>query len=427
VWKGLWFGVPWDIAMRSFAFSELRPADLVVDANYESDRTRSTVGSEPLSDLTGTGNQGGFRFSGPTTKPNLVVLYTTIGEADWPDEIDEENGLFVYFGDNRRPGYELHDRKSGRGGNEILRRSFELAHSGPVGRAEVPPFLIFSKGDTGRDAVFRGLAVPGAAHLDQSSDLVAVWKSAARQRFQNYRAIFTILDVGVVPRPWLSELQKGQRLGVNCPAIWRSWVASGKPKPLQAEKVKRTRTTEQQLGPTPTHAAIAEAVHDHFRDEPIRFEHFAADVIRLMDANVIGLDVTRPSRDGGRDGVGRYRIGLPQNCVTVDFAMEAKCYQPSSGLGVRVVSRLISRLRHRQFGVLVTTTYLASQAYQEIVEDQHPIVVCSGGDVSHLLITKFGLHTPSAVREYLRSRYPLNNVPQETLKDVTEAPVNQTA
>jgi hypothetical protein len=403
--------------MSRFRFDELARADLIVDAVYESDPTRSTVGAEPLAALTGTGNQGGFRFAGSTKNPKLVVLYTTMSEPDWPDEIDEENGLFVYFGDNRRPGFELHDARSGRGGNEILRRSFELAHTDAEGRAMVPPFLVFSRGAR-RDAVFRGLAVPGAAHLDQSSDLVAIWKTIGGHRFQNYRATFTILDLPVVPRSWLDELQGGARLGSGCPEAWRRWVRTGKPRPLLAGRVSRTRTRDEQLGPTEAHADIASAIHRHFQPDPIRFEQFAADLVRLMDPNVVGLDVTRPSRDGGRDGIGRYRIGLPQNCVTVDFAMEAKCFAPSSGLGVRVVSRLISRLRHRQFGILVTTTYLAEQAYEEIIEDQHPVVVCSGGDIAQLLMTRQGLHTARAVEGWLREAYPLG-VPSPPLGQAT--------
>ena len=112
-------------------------------------------------------------------------------------------------------------------------------------------------------------------------------------------------------------------------------------------------------------------------------------------------------RDGGRDGIGGYQIGMSQNYVTVAFAMEAKCYEPNSGLGVTVISRLISRLRHRQFGVLVTTSFLARQAYEAIVEDQHPIIVCSGGDVAELLITKVGVHTVDEAREWLARTYPV--------------------
>ncbi|WP_163069640.1 restriction endonuclease, partial [Acinetobacter baumannii] len=69
-------------------------------------------------------------------------------------------------------------------------------------------------------------------------------------------------------------------------------------------------------------------------------------------------DVTRPSRDGGRDAVGQLRIGAGPASILVDFALEAKCYSPPGSVGVRDMSRLISRLRHRQFGILVTTTWL---------------------------------------------------------------------
>ena len=391
--------------MKRYPFAELATADLVIDATYESDRTVKNVAGEPLAALMGSGNQGGFRFCGPNAEPKLVVLYSTLAEANWPDTLDEELGVFTYFGDNRKPGFELHDRKAGRGGNQILRRAFELAHGGPEERAQIPPFFIFTKAE-GRDAVFRGLAAPGAVHLDPASDLVAVWKSVDSQRFQNYRATFTILTLDLVPRTWLNELQQGLRLGPACPPVWKQWVRTGKATALRAERVSRVRSKAQQLGDA-RQREIAEAVHFHFSAKPNAFEQFAADAVRLMDGNVISIDVTRPSRDGGRDAVGRYRIGQPQNCVTVDFAMEAKCYKPSSGLGVEVISRLISRLRHRQFGMLVTTSYLSDQPYREIIEDEHPIVVCSGGDLADLLISQRDLTSGAAVRAWLAAAYPL--------------------
>jgi hypothetical protein len=54
--------------------------------------------------------------------------------------------------------------------------------------------------------------------------------------------------------------------------------------------------------------------------------------------------------------------------VKVDFALEAKCYNPSDtrGVGVKETARLISRLLHRQFGVLVTTAFVGETAYKEI-------------------------------------------------------------
>lgn len=40
-----------------------------------------------------------------------VVLYTSMEELEWPDYLDEETGIFRYYGDNRQPGRALTDTK----------------------------------------------------------------------------------------------------------------------------------------------------------------------------------------------------------------------------------------------------------------------------------------------------------------------------
>ena len=67
-------------------------------------------------------------------------------------------------------------------------------------------------------------------------------------------------------------------------------------------------------------------------------------------------------------------------------------------------------LRHRQFGMLVTTSFLADQAYQELIEDGHPIVVCAGGDIAELLIDRAGLATASEAMDWLARAFPLGPV-----------------
>jgi len=101
-------------------------------------------------------------------------------------------------------------------------------------------------------------------------------------------------------------------------------------------------------------------------------------------------DLTRPWRDGGRDATGEFHIGQGQSAVEVAFALEAKCYASDSSIGVKELSRLISRLRYRQFGILVTTSFLGTQAYNELKDDDHPVVIISGGDIVKLLQQKVG-------------------------------------
>lgn len=49
------------------------------------------------------------------------------------------------------------------------------------------------------------------------------------------------------------------------------------------------------------------------------------------------------------------------------------------------MSRLISRIRYRQFGVMLTTSYVHKQAYQEVIEDGHPILIVTACDIARVL------------------------------------------
>ena len=84
------------------------------------------------------------------------------------------------------------------------------------------------------------------------------------------------------------------------------------------------------------------------------------------------------ARDGGSDAIGEYLLGPLADRVPVDFALEAKCYAPTTSVGVRDVRRLVSRLRHRNFGVFVTLSYFNDQVYSEVREDGHPIAMICG-------------------------------------------------
>ena len=71
--------------------------------------------------------------------------------------------------------------------------------------------------------------------------------------------------------------------------------------------------------------------------------------------------------------------------LKIDCALEAKCYSENISVGVRQMSRLISRIRHRQFGIMLTTSFVDKQAYQEVIEDGHPILIVSASDIAYIL------------------------------------------
>lgn len=396
------------VHVRTIPFDQLATSDLYVDACYEGRRV-SNAGADPLPRLMRVDNQGGFRKRGQVAgKLHMLVLTSSMADADWPDSLDRETGVFTYYGDNKQPGREPHD--TGRDGNLMLQKIFNAARSGAEGRREVPPTFIFANTGTWRDMTFMGLAVPGASDLDSSEELVAIWRTAGMQRFQNYRARFTVLDAPVISRAWIDSLiaANGDEASVdesNAPEAWLTWVRTGRRKALMSTRSLEYRSKVEQLPVDKEGEAIVQAVRDHFKDSPHAFEHCAAAIARFMMPDIVTLDVTRPSRDGGRDAVGQLRVGMGQSGILVDFALEAKCYSASNSVGVREMSRLISRLRHRQFGVLVTTSWVDLQAYKEIKEDEHPIIVVSAADIVDLL-RRNGKGSASIVAAWLAEEFP---------------------
>lgn len=387
-------------------FHHLAEADLVLDRGYAGGHAKN-AGDDPLAALLPVGNQGGFRYKGSVTEKSVrvVVLYTSGVDPDWPDAVDPETGDFTYYGDNKSPGAGLHETR--RQGNVLLRDIFTWARQGPRERALVPPILLFQKTGVGRQVTFRGLLAPGSPRLSSEEELVAIWRTTQEHRFQNYRAHFTVLSVDEVPRAWLNEILSGDPLGAHCPQPWRDWVSRRHYSILRAPRTLHRRTTADQY-PTARRMPILEAVHSHFSANPIAFEHFAADLWLASDPNVVSVDVTRPSRDGGRDALGHYAIGPATDSIRLSFALEAKCLRPGGGgVSTRMISRLVSRIKHREFGVLVTTAHIGLQPYQEVRDDGHPIAFITGRDIVDILAAQ-GLRTPTEVATHLRLRYPIN-------------------
>lgn len=389
---------------KEIKFEEIGKVDLFVDALYKGG-IQGNTGDDPISKLVGCGNQGGFRYVGSASEGiKLCVLYSSLTDLDWPDALDPVLGIFVYFGDNKSPGHDLHDTQ--RKGNLVLRDAFNALHSGQ--RELVPPFFIFTRGTSGRDVFFRGLAVPGARDQSSREDLLAIWKTKGSQRFQNYRATFTVLDEPRIPRNWIDDIRSGHKYSTNAPRSWIEWVKGGDYKPLLAPKAVTHRSKQQQLPEHGIKRDILETILKYFKKHPqgeFAFERCAAEVAVLMENNITRYDLTRPWRDGGRDALGKYRIGNPQNAIEVEFAIEAKCKSFDSGSGVKETSRLISRLRHRQFGIFVTTSYVNEQAYREIIEDGHPVIIISGADIAEILV-EAGYTSLDSVEKWLRTTFP---------------------
>jgi len=382
--------------MSIYTEQELKTVDLIIDALYRGYKTEKGGTADPLVQLVGVSRQGGFRYRGSLSRPTLLVLTSNLAETDWPDELDPTTGRFVYYGDNRHPGRLLHDTP--RFGNQLLKHIFDLAHGGR--RSEIPPILIFTSESPGRSFRFRGLAVPGHPAMPATDDLVAIWKTDGDERFQNYRAVFTILDEPVIGRDWVHAEGAGNPQPSCAPDAWQAWVNGGVAKPLLAPKTNLVRTKAEQMPASDQDMLLVSAIKDRYAENPYAFEACAGALAKLLLGDVTRLDLTRPWRDGGRDGVGSLRLGQGAASIEAAFALEAKCYGAKNSVGVKEVSRLISRIKHREFGILVTTSFIDKQAYSEVVDDGHPVIFVTARDIVRLLRVA-GYSTPELVNTWL--------------------------
>lgn len=395
--------------MKEVAFEDLDKSDLFIDCIYQGGSAKN-ISSEPFHKLIpGCENAGGFRKTlrkDGSGKYAYVVLYTTMSELEWPDFLDEETGVFRYYGDNRQPGRALTDTR--KKGNKILEDTFAVLNSGK-NLDDIPPFLIFKKTGRGRDVKFLGLAAPGNPNLSSDNDLVAFWRTIDDNRFQNYEAYFTILDTKDTPisRSWIKELITDHASAMeHAPEVWKKFIRFGRNgiDALKAPRMFSIPTKYAQLQSDEEGKKSLQLIRDHYRLFAQGFEGCATDIVQKMDHNFTDFTLTRPWRDGGRDALGHYSIhsdGKANAPLKIDCALEAKCYGEKNSVGVKQMSRLISRIRYRQFGIMITTSYVDKAAYEEVVDDGHPILIITATDIASIL-RRNAIHA-SDVPEWLSS------------------------
>ena len=232
---------------------------LVIDCVYENKRPNVDYSCRVLPRLMQVQNAGGFRAIGRYKNSfdvKYVVLYSTNEDIYWQDLLDEELGLYIYYGDNQKAGRDLHDTKLG--GNLILKQTFDFVTSSDILiRKKIPPFFLFEKTKNG-DVKYSGLLVPGYKNINQKDWLTAIWaKRNEGGRFQNYKAMFTILDTSSgsqafpndasIDLRWIDDLKNGNGYeSIYAPKSWKEWIDKGIYRPLKVHVNSNIRTKEEE-------------------------------------------------------------------------------------------------------------------------------------------------------------------------------------
>ena len=127
-----------------------------------------------------------------------------------------------------------------------------------------------------------GLAAPGRMNISPLEELTAVWKTKGENRFQNYLAYFTVIDLKKEPisREWLDALKFSDfdTTLLLAPNAWKDFVNLGASGiiPLTAPKIRTYRTKEEQLPKNKHDIALLNCLYEHFTVDPFAFEKCAA-------------------------------------------------------------------------------------------------------------------------------------------------------
>ena len=399
--------------MRVIPFSKLGNLDLVAGTLYEGGRA-GNASDDPLARILKAGNAGNFRYCGSVDKLNYLIIILSPDDPIWADGFDLESSTITCFGDNRWPGRSLLDTP--KNGNLILKMLFGNLRSSKDPRKAIPPIFIFSKYPnqaSQRSVRFIGIAAPGSPHDQPKKNLKRVQRRINSQRLQNYRAKFTVLDIPVVPRVWIDDLEAGQVDSNNRPIVWNMWQKSGLYRPLKPRRHLRLPTIKDQLPKKTDSKAMLLKLYRYFCAEPYQFLHFAAQLYARSDPRIILGRVHRLAPDYYRAISGKYRLGIDDSSTFLRFMIDAKCYNPGIGkrkrasVGEKDIKKLLSRLKTQQFAVLVTTSVLTPEAHALIQKQHHPVVVIAGTDIIKIL-QSIQIKTVRQLSEWLEDHFPLS-------------------
>ena len=397
-------------------FKQLEGVHLTTGAVYEGGHI-GNISDDPLARLLKGGNSGGFRYCGSVESLNYLIITINTDNRQWPDTMDPESGTIVCYGDNRSPDHGIHDTP--RHGNLILRNLYKNLHSSKDPRCHVPPIFLFSKHPnkaSPRSIRFLGVCAPGSPGLKPPNDLIRKQKQFESKRFWNYRATFTVLDIPVIKRAWIDDLETGIKDSPHRPIVWKMWHKSGLYRPLQQKHCLGVRSPGMQLPKDDLRKAMLFKLYRYFSSEPYKFLHFAADIYALTDSKITLGRVNRHSSDGTYGINGGFQLGIDADPVRLGFLVESKCYNPGIGarkrksIGVKEVLKMLSRLGNRQFGVLVTTSVLTRQAYEAFRKQEHPVICMAGTDIINILISNNIISVEQLTR-WLSQNYPTKSIP----------------
>ncbi|MCP4196576.1 MAG: hypothetical protein GY762_05440, partial [Proteobacteria bacterium] len=242
------------------------------------------------------------------------ILLLSPDDPTWSDRLDLNSGTITCFGDNRLPGRSLLDTP--KNGNLILKMLFGNLRKSVTPRKAIPPIFIFCRHPnqaSSRSVRFIGIAAPGSPHVQLAKSFTRVQRRIRSHRLHNYRAMFTLLDIPVIPRTWIDDLENAISDSPYRPIVWKMWQKSGLYRPLKPKRTQGLPSIPDQLPTRADGKAMLLKLYRYFCAEPYQFLHFAAQLYARSDARIVLDRVRRLAPDMYFTITARYRLGIDKS------------------------------------------------------------------------------------------------------------------
>lgn len=314
-------------------------------------------------------------------------------ETPWQDVFDVDNGHIRYFGDAKIPGAD----PSLSPGNKALLLA-HMVHSAidPAERQSAVPIVFFQRTSVGGKTKgflrFQGFGVI------ERTERITQFDTRRNASFTNYVYDFAVLSMAreneVFDWNWINCRRDPNATDAEClklaPASWKAWLKAGESalarERRRAAKLSVVDPKNQLPEPGSKTDKALQQIYAYYDKRKHRFEGLAYAVAkRLLGAShghFVDGWITPLGSDGGADFIARLDIGQGFGALRQIVYGQAKCEAPSGCVNGKDIARTVARLKRGWFGVFVTTSSFSRAVQLEIIEDEYPLLLISGGQVA---------------------------------------------
>ena len=111
------------------------------------------------------------------------------------------------------------------------------------------------------------------------------------------------MNIQTIARSWIDELIEGDKLGPNCPKVYRDWVENGIVDVLKSEPALKYRKKSEQLPSSREHMKFIRTIYEYFKDDPYAFEYCAAKIASLIEEIQASTHATVMAMEQGIESV----------------------------------------------------------------------------------------------------------------------------